>query len=274
MVEHSLHNRPVAGSNPGCSTPPLAGLLQFFVLIRPWFKSRAQTFAPHPTSHPQHPLQNVIQIQGDRGLKIKKKKSHWGIVLSGKIMILQGGGIARTAAPLPTEAEPPPQGGGGHRGAASQRPRTGGGDPSQPTASRRSTAIGKRPVQAGSPGLSTPSKPKRGRGVAGAGVAGRAPTQGHHRPAAARGLFALGFTRTAAVTSPRDGEQGGALALPRGADTPGKGQGRARGPSLTPCTLRVRLGGRHIGSATSCFCADPCTHTGQDLNRLLCTNGY
>jgi len=30
------------------------------------------------------------------------------------------------------------------------------------------------------------------------------------------------------------------------------------------------LGGRHGGSATSCFCADPCTHSVQDLNRLLC----
>ena len=39
-------------------------------------------------------------------------------------------------------------------------------------------------------------------------------------------------------------------------------------PSLAP--LRVRLGGRHGGSATSSFCADPCTHSGQDLNRLLC----
>jgi len=38
----------------------------------------------------------------------------------------------------------------------------------------------------------------------------------------------------------------------------------------TKCTLRVRLGGRHGGSATSCFCADPCTHSVQDLNRLLC----
>ena len=42
------------------------------------------------------------------------------------------------------------------------------------------------------------------------------------------------------------------------------------GPSLAPCTLRVRLGGRHSGSATSCFCADPCTHSVQDLNRLTC----
>ena len=32
----------------------------------------------------------------------------------------------------------------------------------------------------------------------------------------------------------------------------------------------VRLGGRHSGSATPCFCADPCTHSVQDLNRLTC----
>ena len=44
----------------------------------------------------------------------------------------------------------------------------------------------------------------------------------------------------------------------------------ALGPSLVPCTLRVRLGGRHGGSATSCFCVDPCTHSVQDLNRLTC----
>ena len=30
----------------------------------------------------------------------------------------------------------------------------------------------------------------------------------------------------------------------------------------------VRLGGRHGCSATSCFCADPCTHSVRDLNRL------
>ena len=35
--------------------------------------------------------------------------------------------------------------------------------------------------------------------------------------------------------------------------------------------LRVRLGGRHGGSATSCFCADPCVRRVQDLlNRLTC----
>ena len=46
------------------------------------------------------------------------------------------------------------------------------------------------------------------------------------------------------------------------------------GPSLALCTLRVRLGGRHSGSATSCFCADPCTQSVQDLNRLLCFHNF
>ena len=102
----------------------------------------------------------------------------------------------------------------------SRRPRRGGGwdlflqlfDPfrPQPPSNRRHTTAGKRPVQAGSPGLSTPSKTKRGRGVSGAGMAGRAPAQEQRRPAAARGLFALGFTRTAAATAHRDVEQGGA----------------------------------------------------------------
>ena len=42
----------------------------------------------------------------------------------------------------------------------------------------------------------------------------------------------------------------------------------------TKCTLRVRLGGRHGGSATSCFCADPCTHSVQDPNRLTCFGNF
>ena len=36
----------------------------------------------------------------------------------------------------------------------------------------------------------------------------------------------------------------------------------AQVPSLAPC-LRVRLGGRHGGSATSCCCTDPCTTGGK-----------
>ena len=86
-------------------------------------------------------------------------------------------------------------------------------------------AAGKRPMQAGSLGLCTPSKPKRGRGIGGASMVGRAPTQGHHRPAVARGLFALGFTRGATVTVHRDGERGGGGSA--GESTPGKGHGRA-----------------------------------------------
>ena len=70
---------------------------------------------------------------------------------------------------------------------------------------------------------------------------------------------------------------------PRGSETPGKGHGRPHsedtcalgaGPSLAPCTLRVRLGGRHGGSATSCFCADPCTHSVQDPNGLTCFRNF
>ena len=86
-------------------------------------------------------------------------------------------------------------GGGGRRGAASRRPRTRGGgqgELSWPPINRRHVAAGKRPVQAGSPGVSTPSKPNRGRGIAGAGMAGRAPMQQHRHMGAARGLFALG----------------------------------------------------------------------------------
>ena len=164
---------------------------------------------------------------------------------------------------------PSPGGGKGHKGATSQQPRKrgGGGRGPQPALGEP----GKRPVQAGSPGLSTPSKLKRGRGVAGASTASRAPAQGHHCLAVARGLFALGFTRAATMTSPKG--QGRALAPPRGLETPGKGHRRAHnedtralgaGPSLAPCKLRVRLG----GPATSCFCADPCTHSVQDLKRL------
>ena len=132
-----------------------------------------------------------------------------------------------TAPPLPLEAEPSPERGkvaqGGSQLAASQR---GGGGGSQPSTNRRPTAAGKQPVQAGSPGLSTDRKPKRGWGVAGANTAGRVPAQGRHRPRAARALFALGFTRAATMTSPRDEGQGRASAPPRGSETPGKGRGR------------------------------------------------
>ena len=104
---------------------------------------------------------------------------------------------------------------GGSQPAALQGGGGGQGDPSRPPVHRRHTAAGKRPVQAGSPGLSTPSKTKRGRGVSGAGMAGRAPAQEQRRPAATRGLFALGFTRTATATAHRDVGQGGAPVPPR-----------------------------------------------------------
>ena len=119
------------------------------------------------------------------------------------------------------------RGTGGQPAGSPAREAGGQGDPSQPSANRRPTAAGKRPLQAISPGLSTPSKPKRGWGVTGANTAGRAPAQGRHRPAAVRGLFALGFTRSAAVTSPGDEGKGRASAPPRGSETPGKGHGRA-----------------------------------------------
>ena len=198
------------------------------------------------------------------------------------------GGVATAAAQPPPEPERPPQGGGGSTGGqpVDNPAREGGGgqgDLSQPSAHRRPTAAGKRPVQAGSPGLSTPSKPKRGRGAAGAGTAGKAPASGCHRPTTACGLFALGFTRSTAVMPSGDEGKGRECAPPRGSEAPGKGHGRASsentlalgaGPSLAPCTLRVRLGGRHGGSATSCFCADPCTHSVQDLNRLTCFSNF
>ena len=116
---------------------------------------------------------------------------------------------------------------GGSRPVAPQRGGGGLGDPSRPSANRHPMAAGKRPVQAGSPGLSTPNKPKQGHGVTEANMASRAPAQGRHHPAVARGLFALGFTRAATMTSPRDEGQGRASAPPRGSETPGKGHGRA-----------------------------------------------
>ena len=51
--------------------------------------------------------------------------------------------------------------------------------------------------------------------------------QEQRRPAAMRGLFALGFTRTATVATTRDVEQGGASAPPGGAGGPYGGHGRA-----------------------------------------------
>ena len=140
------------------------------------------------------------------------------------------GGAATTASQPPPEPERPPQEGGrgtGEKPAGSPAREGGGhGDFSQPTAHRRPTAAGKRPVQAGSPGLSTPSKPKRGRRAAGAGTASKAPAPGRHRPAATRGLFALGFTRSTTVMPSGDEGKGREPAPPRGSETPGKGRPR------------------------------------------------
>ena len=124
---------------------------------------------------------------------------------------------------------------GWHRGAASRQPRKGegggAGGPQNVTQGGRGTPAGPRPrasdwCKLGRQGSPPPASPS-GDWVAGASMAGGAPTQGRQRPAAARSLFALGFTRAAAVSSPRDEEQGGAPAPPRGSDTPGKGHGRA-----------------------------------------------
>ena len=141
------------------------------------------------------------------------------------------GGAAATASQLPPEPERPPEGGGGSTGGwlvgSPAREGGGQGDLSQPSALCCPTAAGKRPVQAGSPRLSTPSKPKRGRGAAGTCTASKAPAPGHHRPAAARGLFALGFTRSTAVMPSEDEGTGREPTPPRVAETPGKGHGRA-----------------------------------------------
>ena len=110
---------------------------------------------------------------------------------------------------------PHPKGGGDDTGGQSASgPRGGGGglgDSYWPAASRQPAAASKRPVQAGPPGLSARCKPKKGRGVIGTRMARGALAHGHHRPAVEREPVTLGFTRTAAVTSPKDwdpGEQG------------------------------------------------------------------
>ena len=103
-----------------------------------------------------------------------------------------------------------------------------------PVVNRHPTATGKRPVQARLPGLSTPSKPKRGRVVAGANKASRAPAQRCHRPAAAHGLFALRFIRAATMTSPRNEGQGRASAPPRGLETRVRGTGGPTAQTLEP----------------------------------------
>ena len=168
---------------------------------------------------PTRPLFNQVSMHGCAGFAFIAYTAFWvpplarATPLSERPLVLfphllEGGTPTTASLPAP-EAEPPPQGGGeaaqgGSQPAAPQGGAEGRGDPSQPSANRRPT----RPVQAGLPGLSTLSKPKRGRGVAGANTASRAPAQGCHRPAAAHGLFALGFTRAATVMSPGDEGQG------------------------------------------------------------------
>ena len=143
---------------------------------------------------------------------------------------------------------------------------------SQPSAHRRPTAAGKRPVQAGSPGLSTPSKPKRGRGAAGASTASKAPAPGRRRPAAERGLFAVGFTRSTAVMLSGDEGTGREPTPLRGAETPGKGHGRANSPWRGSFSRNVYTKGEAWGAARwlchVLLLRCPCTHSLQDLNRL------
>ena len=111
---------------------------------------------------------------------------------------------------------------GPRKGATTRRHVTqGGGGGCRPAASRRASGRYKPDRQDSPPSAS----PRRDGGVAGASTAGGAPAHAHQRP---RGLFALGFTGTAAVTSPGDGEQeeqgGGAPAPPEKCGHP-----RARG---------------------------------------------
>ena len=102
------------------------------------------------------------------------------------------------------------------------------GIPTPPTPTlpgkQRLTAAGKRPVRTGSPGLSTPSKSKRGRGVTGNTMAGKAPAAGLGRSAVSRGLFALGFTGPASsAASPTRGGAGESVDAPKRIGGPGGG---------------------------------------------------
>ena len=158
----------------------------------------------------------------------------------------------------------PRGGGGGTGGQLAGNPARGGGGrgaAANPTAAPRPRASGRcKPGRQGSPPQASP------RGDGGRG------------PARARRPFALGFTRSTTVMPLGDEGTGREPTPPRGTETLAKVHGRANnedtlalgaGPSLAPCALRVRLGGRHGGSARSCSCADPCTHSVQDLNRLI-----
>ena len=66
MAEHFTAARPVAGSIPGRSTPVPDGRLQFF------FLDLGSNPSKHKLFDPPSPVKDVIQFQGDEGLKIKK----------------------------------------------------------------------------------------------------------------------------------------------------------------------------------------------------------
>ena len=53
-------------------------------------------------------------------------------------------------------------------------------------------------------------------------------------------------------------------------DTPGGTNRNPTGQSTDGTLGQITNGTLHGGSATFCFCADPCTHSVQDLNRLTC----
>ena len=82
MVEQLVDGDPASVHIPAGG--PLAGIPANSLLSNPGSNpSGHKPLTPHPS-----PLNCDTQFQGDRGLKIKK--IHWGIVSSGKIMILQG----------------------------------------------------------------------------------------------------------------------------------------------------------------------------------------
>ena len=107
--------------------------------------------------------------------------------------LARGCGPLTRHRPVGTPLPPPPP--------PPRNPARGGkGDPNQP----RQTTV---------PRPRASNRCKQGRRVAGANAVSRALAQGRHRIAVARGLFTLGFTRVATVTSPRDegvGESAGA----------------------------------------------------------------
>ena len=118
---------------------------------------------------------------------------------------------------------PPPTGWGQPHGGMARRPlQGGGGGQGKP----RLAAAVKRTMHTRSLGLSTPSKSKPGRGVAGNSRAGKAPPIGLARSAVSCDLFALGITRSTLIaTLPQEEGQGRASTPPRGSEAPGKSHG-------------------------------------------------